>query len=77
MSSKKLLDEIIAAETHVASLRTRFAEGCVYNHGDESESRIGPNGLTQIRTRTWREVVNCKDSAYDIPRIYSEWSDWR
>jgi len=77
VANEKMLADLIASESNMKALAVRLAPGCVYNKTTESDTRIGPQGNAQVRTRTCREVKDCSDSAYNVPKNCDDWSDWR
>ena len=75
--ARKSVSELTAGETNMKALMMSMGQGCVYNRWDESENRINPaDGHLQVRTRTCREVKDCKDSSENVPKICADWSDW-
>jgi hypothetical protein len=70
------LAELIRIEGNPSALKGRLAPGCVYNKTEEGkEYRVGPNGQSQYRVQTCREVTGCTDPSYNVPKDCS-WGDW-
>jgi hypothetical protein len=76
MAAGTLLAELMANEKNPKALVANLAPGCIYRQTQDSESRIGPRGQAQVRTRACREVTDCKDPAYNVPKNCDQWSDW-
>ena len=74
--AKELLKEFETNERNLAQMSERWPSGCVYTNRIDTENRIGPNGLTQIRKRTCRSVTGCDDPDYNHAEICGPWSEW-
>jgi hypothetical protein len=74
--AKGLLNLFKENEKNLSKMKEKWPSGCVYSKWVEEESRLGPNGLTEIRTRTCRKVTGCNDPDYNQDTICEGWSDW-